>query len=117
MILRFLYHPCYTFLLFTDKCCPLKVVGGIEYKHVGEINDPDSYGCSNGCVYESVYGNTNAQFCFKPGSKSSECVTFPFTTPVYHGNHLHLLSSTKNRHAFWNEEKQKPNRTVSSIMN
>jgi len=68
----------------TDKCCPLKVVGGIEYKHVGEINDPDSYGCSNGCVYESVYGNTNAQFCFKPGSKSSECVTFPFTTPVYH---------------------------------
>ena len=88
MILRFLYHPCYTFLLFTDKCCPLKVVGGIDYKHVGEIDDPTFYGCSNGCVYESVYGNPNSQYCFKPGPLPSECVTFPFTTPVYHGKSI-----------------------------
>ena len=94
----------------------MKVVGGIDYKHVGEINDPSSYGCSNGCVYESVYGNTNAQYCFKPGSKSSECVTFPFTTPVSHGNPLHLLSSTINN-SFLNEEKKKLNSTASSLIN
>ena len=92
------------------------MVGGIDYKHVGEINDPNNYGCSNGCVYESVYGNPNAQYCFKPGLLSSECVKFPFTTPAYHGNHLYLLSLTMNRHAFLNEKKKKPNRTASALM-
>jgi len=58
-----------------DECCPFKVVGEIDYTHVGEISDPQFYGCSNGCVYKSVDGNPNSQYCFKPGPLNSECVS------------------------------------------
>ena len=70
------------YLLFIDKCCPQKVVGGIDYKHVGEIHDPNYYGCSNGCVYERLYGNQNSQFCFRPGKLISECGSFPSVTSI-----------------------------------
>ena len=79
-----------TCILFIDECCPLKVVGGIDYKHVGEIYNPNDYGCSNGCLYERVYGNQNIQYCFKPGPLISECGSY--TTPVSHGKHLQKLT-------------------------
>ena len=51
------------------------MVGETDYIHVGEIDDPKYYGCTNGCVYKSVYGNPNSQYCFKPGPLNSECVS------------------------------------------
>ena len=61
------------------------MVGGIDYKHVGEVYNHNKYGCSNGCIYESVNGNTNVKYCFGPGKQISKCASYPFSMPVSHG--------------------------------
>merc|ERR1711953_1389894 len=57
----------------TDECCPKKIVGGKKYVLAGS-EDTTQYKCTNNCVYNMVGDDKKNKYCFKPGSKESECM-------------------------------------------
>lgn len=58
------------------ECCHNKLVGGRNYNLIGEATEKELqvYGCNSPCVY-NLEGDRQQQFCFRPGTMESKCLT------------------------------------------
>merc|ERR1712215_447037 len=57
------------------KCCESKIVGGISYTLVGEM-DTKEYNCLNDCVYQKKL-EPGTKYCFAVGDEKVECKDGP----------------------------------------